>query len=266
VTSVRREATPMVALAMARRKEFEGRMLAILDPELRHSTPSRTQSATLIGTLALLSIVVGAVVPAPASARPTATRNPSREIRETKHLAPAPAADESANVANDRPQAKRLERVVERARTATETHTSRTTSQETSATPMEQKAESAFERVVSSAVGVVMNHVVPNAIEKSVKDARKQIMRVCRQGTTIPHATEGEYGATKVRLLPAAPGTGIIAGKAVRKILERAGIADILTKNYGSTNAMNVVKATMMALSKLRNREQTVALRGVTLE
>jgi small subunit ribosomal protein S5 len=115
-------------------------------------------------------------------------------------------------------------------------------------------------------IGYGKGREVPNAIEKSVKDARKQIMRVCRQGSTIPHAVEGEYCATKVRLLPAAPGTGIIAGKAVRKILERAGIADILTKNYGSTNAVNVVKATMMALSKLRNREQTTALRGVTLE
>lgn len=115
-------------------------------------------------------------------------------------------------------------------------------------------------------IGYGKGREVPNAIEKSVKDARKQIMRVCRQGSTIPHAVEGEFGATKVRLIPAAPGTGIIAGKAVRKILERAGIADILTKNYGSTNAVNVVKATMMALSKLRNREQTVALRGVNLE
>jgi small subunit ribosomal protein S5 len=115
-------------------------------------------------------------------------------------------------------------------------------------------------------IGYGKGREVPNAIEKSVKDARKQIMRVLRSGTTIPHMVEGEYCATKVRLLPAAPGTGIIAGKAVRKILERAGIADILTKNYGSTNAMNVVKATMMALSKLRNREQTVALRGVNLE
>lgn len=115
-------------------------------------------------------------------------------------------------------------------------------------------------------IGYGKGREVPNAIEKSVKDARKQIMRVLRDGSTIPHATEGEFGASKVRLLPAAPGTGIIAGKAVRKVLERAGITDILTKNYGSTNALNVVKATMVALSKLRNREQTVALRGVTLE
>jgi small subunit ribosomal protein S5 len=115
-------------------------------------------------------------------------------------------------------------------------------------------------------VGYGKGREVPNAIEKSVKDARKQIMRVVRDGSTIPHFTEGEFGATKVRLLPAAPGTGIIAGKAVRKVLEKAGITDILTKNYGSTNPLNVVKATMIALSKLRNREQTVALRGVNLE
>ena len=115
-------------------------------------------------------------------------------------------------------------------------------------------------------IGYGKGREVPNAIEKSVKDARKQIMRVVRQGSTIPHAVEGWFCATKVRLLPAAPGTGIIAGKAVRKVLERAGITDILTKNYGSTNALNVVKATMIALSKLRNREDTVALRGVNLE
>lgn len=115
-------------------------------------------------------------------------------------------------------------------------------------------------------IGYGKGREVPMAIEKSVKDARKQIMRVLRNGSTIPHATEGEYGATKVRLLPAAPGTGIIAGKAVRKVLERAGVTDVLTKNYGSTNALNVVKATMIALSKLRSREQTVALRGVNLE
>jgi small subunit ribosomal protein S5 len=115
-------------------------------------------------------------------------------------------------------------------------------------------------------VGYGKGREVPGAIEKSVKDARKQIMRVVRDGTTIPHATEGSYCATKVRLIPAAPGTGIIAGKAVRKILERAGITDILTKNYGSTNALNVVKATMSALSKLRGKEKSDALRGVNLE
>ena len=115
-------------------------------------------------------------------------------------------------------------------------------------------------------IGYGKGREVPGAIEKSVKDARKQIMRVVRSGTTIPHMVEGNYCATKVRLLPAAPGTGIIAGKAVRKVLERAGVTDVLTKNYGSTNDLNVVKATMIALSKLRSREDTAKLRGVNLE
>lgn len=115
-------------------------------------------------------------------------------------------------------------------------------------------------------IGYGKGREVPGAIEKSVKDARKQIMRVIRAGTTIPHMVEGNYCATKVRLLPAAPGTGIIAGKAVRKVLERAGVTDVLTKNYGSTNALNVVKATMIALSRLRSREDVAKLRGVNVE
>lgn len=115
-------------------------------------------------------------------------------------------------------------------------------------------------------VGYGKGREVPNAVEKSVKDARKQIMRVIRAGTTIPHQTEGVFGASRVRLIPAAPGTGIIAGKAVRKVLEMAGISDILTKNYGSTNALNVVKATMAALAKLRSKDQLASLRGVSVE
>ncbi|MFK7741958.1 MAG: 30S ribosomal protein S5 [Planctomycetota bacterium] len=115
-------------------------------------------------------------------------------------------------------------------------------------------------------IGYGKGREVPMAIEKSVKDARKQIMRVVREGTTIPHPVDGVYCSSTVRLVPAAPGTGIIAGKAVRKVLERAGITDILTKNYGSTNALNVVKATMVALSMLRSREETAKLRGVELE
>jgi small subunit ribosomal protein S5 len=115
-------------------------------------------------------------------------------------------------------------------------------------------------------VGYGKGREVPNAVEKSVKDARKQIMRVIRNGTTIPHQTEGVFCSSRVRLIPAAPGTGIIAGKAVRKVLEKAGITDILTKNYGSTNALNVVKATMAALSNLRSKESVAALRGVNIE
>ena len=119
VTSVRREGTPMVALAMARRKEFEGRMLAILDPELRHSTPSRTQGATLIATLALLSIVVGAVVPAPASAKPASSRElASRESRRQSVVAThEPDVTNDENVANDRAQEPALMPSNERAHT-----------------------------------------------------------------------------------------------------------------------------------------------------
>lgn len=106
---------------------------------------------------------------------------------------------------------------------------------------------------------------VPSAVEKSVKDGRKRLMRVLRTGTTIPHMVEGEYCSARVRLIPASPGTGVIAGKAVRKVVEFAGISDILTKNYGSTNALNVVKATMAALAKLRDRRVVESLRGVEL-
>ena len=107
---------------------------------------------------------------------------------------------------------------------------------------------------------------VPSAVEKSIKNGRRRLMRVERVGTTIPHQVEGVFCASRVRLIPASPGTGIIAGKAVRKILELAGIRDILTKNYGSTNALNVTKATLVALAQLRTKETVEALRGVTIE
>ncbi len=103
---------------------------------------------------------------------------------------------------------------------------------------------------------------VPSAVEKSVKDGRKSLMRVTREGGTIPHQVEAAFCSSRVRLIPASPGTGIIAGKAVRKVVELAGITDILTKNYGSTNPLNVVKATMIALSQLRSMDQVMAIRG----
>ena len=106
---------------------------------------------------------------------------------------------------------------------------------------------------------------VPMAVEKSVKDARKQLLRVVRDGGTIPHQAEAVYCSSRVRLIPASPGTGIIAGKSVRKVLELAGITDILTKVYGSTNALNVVKATMAALAQLRDRNEIEQLRGVEI-
>jgi small subunit ribosomal protein S5 len=115
-------------------------------------------------------------------------------------------------------------------------------------------------------LGYAKAREVPSAVEKSIKDGRKRMMRVLRNGTTVPHQVEAEFCTARVRLIPAAPGTGIIAGKAVRKVLQLAGIQDILTKNYGSTNPINVVKATMLALSKLRDPDVVKSLRGVDLQ
>jgi small subunit ribosomal protein S5 len=115
-------------------------------------------------------------------------------------------------------------------------------------------------------LGYAKAREVPSAVEKSIKDGRKRMMRVLRNGTTVPHQVEAEFCTARVRLIPAAPGTGIIAGKAVRKVLQLAGIQDILTKNYGSTNPINVVKATMLALSRLRDPDIVKSLRGVDLQ
>jgi small subunit ribosomal protein S5 len=106
---------------------------------------------------------------------------------------------------------------------------------------------------------------VPSAVTKAVKHARKDLKRIPMVGTTIPHAVEGRFGASRVRLIPAAPGTGIIAGASARAVLEYAGVSDILTKAIGSTNPINLVRATMDGLMKLRAREETERLRGVSI-
>jgi small subunit ribosomal protein S5 len=106
---------------------------------------------------------------------------------------------------------------------------------------------------------------VPMAVEKAVKDAKKKLMRVPLVARTVPHPVKGGYGATRVYVAPAAPGTGVTAGPSVRAVLEVAGVHDILTKTYGSTNPVNVVRATMDGLLRLRTRSQVEALRGVTL-
>ncbi|MCK6459967.1 MAG: 30S ribosomal protein S5 [Phycisphaerae bacterium] len=103
---------------------------------------------------------------------------------------------------------------------------------------------------------------VPNAVEKAVKDGKKRLVRVPMIGTTIPHEVSGRYSASKVVLVPAAPGTGVIAGSAVRAVLEAAGVRDILTKAYGSTNPVNLVKATFDGLAQLRTRKIVQRLRG----
>jgi small subunit ribosomal protein S5 len=104
---------------------------------------------------------------------------------------------------------------------------------------------------------------VPIAVEKANKQAGRRMVRVPLTGTTIPHEVTGRYGASRVVLLPAGPGTGIIAGATVRAVVESAGIKDILTKSRGSSNPVNLVRATLDALTKLRTREDVARLRGV---
>ncbi|RNC81737.1 MAG: 30S ribosomal protein S5 [Phycisphaera sp.] len=106
---------------------------------------------------------------------------------------------------------------------------------------------------------------VPTAIEKAEKHAKQNIISVPLTGGTIPHEIEGRFLATTVRLLPASPGTGVIAGSSVRSILELVGITDCMTKVYGSTNKVNVIKAVFDALSRLRTKELVAELRGVDL-
>jgi small subunit ribosomal protein S5 len=107
---------------------------------------------------------------------------------------------------------------------------------------------------------------VPAAIEKAQKDARKRMFRVTLKDGTIPHPVMARFGASSVRLIPAAPGTGVVAGGTVRAVLEMAGIRDALSKAYGSTNQKNLVKATLEGLKSLRPREWVAELRGVTIE
>ena len=115
-------------------------------------------------------------------------------------------------------------------------------------------------------IGYGKANEVPPAVEKATKDARKQMFKVNLKGTTIPHTVKGTNGASTVILVPARPGTGVTAGKSVRPCVELAGVTDILTKAYGSTSPKNLVKATMHALSQLKNRDQVEVTRGVQLE
>jgi small subunit ribosomal protein S5 len=107
---------------------------------------------------------------------------------------------------------------------------------------------------------------VPMAVEKAGKVARGRLTPVTLVGTTIPHEITGRCGASKVFMKPAAPGTGIIAGSSARAVLELAGVRDVLTKAYGSTNPVNLVKATYDAVLRLRNKQQVAALRGVEIK
>ena len=106
---------------------------------------------------------------------------------------------------------------------------------------------------------------VPPAVEKAVKDGSRSLVDIPMQDSTIPHSVKGRFGAAKVILVPASPGTGVIAGAPVRAVCEACGINDILTKSYGSNNPTNVVKATIEALLSLRSQSEVERLRGVSL-
>lgn len=107
---------------------------------------------------------------------------------------------------------------------------------------------------------------VPSAIEKAAKDSRRNLQRVPIAGNTVVHETVGRYRACRVYMKPTSAGTGVIAGAPVRAVMEAAGVRDVLTKCYGSTNPINVVKATIQGLMSMRRKDEVASLRGVDLE
>jgi small subunit ribosomal protein S5 len=114
-------------------------------------------------------------------------------------------------------------------------------------------------------VGIGKAGEVPESIRKGVEDAKKNLIRIPMVGTTIPHEVNVEYSASRVMLKPASQGTGVIAGGSVRAVLEAVGVRDILSKVYGSTNPVNVSRATIEALRGLHSAEELSARRGVKL-
>lgn len=107
---------------------------------------------------------------------------------------------------------------------------------------------------------------IPEAIRKAVESAKRSMIEVAMDGTTIPHEVIGKFGKGKVLMMPASEGTGVLAGGAARAVLELAGVKDIRTKSQGSNNPINCVKATLEGLSRLKTAEQVARLRGISVD
>jgi len=122
------------------------------------------------------------------------------------------------------------------------------------------------DRAGTVGIGYAKANEVPQAVEKAIKEAKKDLHKVVLSGRTIPYQVKGKFGATRIALVPASPGTGVIAGSSARAVLEFAGVQDVLTKVYGSTSAKNVVKATLNGLLSLRSKEAVESARGVQVE
>ncbi len=114
--------------------------------------------------------------------------------------------------------------------------------------------------------GIGKSGEVPDAIRKGIEDAKKNLIKISLRGSSIPHEVIGEYGAGRVLMKPAAPGTGVIAGGPVRAVIEVAGIKDIRTKSLRSNNACNVVRATLQGLQSLRSAKEVAEVRGKSVK